>query len=61
MNFIDYEIGLVRTGRLYLPFTIVERGARRKSLIEFLLINCFRGATIIAMHELSHYRNCGSN
>lgn len=33
----------------------------RKGLIEFLLINCLRGATIIATHELSHYRNCGSN
>lgn len=38
-----------------------ERSRGRKDLIEFLLINCLRGATIIATHELSHYRNCGSN
>lgn len=37
------------------------RSRGRKGLIEFLLINYLRGATIIATHELSHYRNCGSN
>lgn len=58
---IDYKVGLVRAERLEPPFTVIERGPRRKSLIEFLLINCLRGATIIATHELSHYRNCGAN
>jgi len=45
------------------PISLVrrERSRGRKGLIEFLLINCLRGATIIATHELSHYRNCGSN
>jgi hypothetical protein len=47
-----------RRGRARAPLV---RSRGRKSLIEFLLINCLRGGTIIATHELSHYRNCGSN
>jgi len=44
-----------------LLFATNVRSRGQKGLIEFLLINCLRGATIIATHELSHYRNCRSN
>lgn len=50
-----------RCAALSLSLAANTRSRGQKGLIEFLLINCLRGATIIATHELSHYRNCRSN